>query len=189
MHVWCIDSLYTTSEQLGSKVKGKEHGGVDGGIKCVGCHNQQKNEEMQTQFGNFAELVPFEVMRGNLQPLGKRIETVVLYTHTLVLSRKKHQLELIARKPCCKCTYDKSRIPKIIDFEVLDTDPKELIYYISCVAAYGFDHIIIVGETDYGMICLDCYGRVFQLDDESQFFVAIEDSSKKRKKIQLMEMS
>ncbi|PKC15820.1 hypothetical protein RhiirA5_407723 [Rhizophagus irregularis] len=161
MHVWCIDSLYTTSKQLGSKVKGKEHGGVDGGIKCVGCHNQQKNEEMQTQFGNFAELVPFE------EEASVRIDS------------QKTMLQV----------HDKSRIPKIIDFEVLDTDPKELIYYISCVAAYGFDHIIIVGETDYGMICLDCYGRVFQLDDESQFFVAIEDSSKKRKKIQLIEMS
>ncbi|GBC44557.2 hypothetical protein GLOIN_2v1769868 [Rhizophagus irregularis DAOM 181602=DAOM 197198] len=39
--------------------------------------------------------------------------------------------------------------------DVLDTDPKELTYYITCVAEYGFDHIIIVGETTYGMIFLE----------------------------------
>ncbi|UZO03550.1 uncharacterized protein OCT59_023957 [Rhizophagus irregularis] len=77
---------------------------------------------------------------------------------------------------------DKSRIAKFIDFEVLDTDPKELIYYISCVAEYGFDHIIIVEETDYGMIFLDCYGRVFQLDDESQFLWPLGDSPEEAQK-------
>uniref|UniRef100_U9U1Q9 Uncharacterized protein n=1 Tax=Rhizophagus irregularis (strain DAOM 181602 / DAOM 197198 / MUCL 43194) TaxID=747089 RepID=U9U1Q9_RHIID len=46
-------------------------------------------------------------------------------------------------------------------------DPRELIYYINRVAEFGFNHIIIVGETEYGMIFIDCYGRVFMWDDES----------------------
>ncbi|RGB38640.1 hypothetical protein C1646_665222 [Rhizophagus diaphanus] len=49
---------------------------------------------------------------------------------------------------------------------VLDSDPRELIYYINRV---GFNHVIIVGETEYGMIFLDCYGRVLcgMMIDES----------------------
>ncbi|CAB4380231.1 unnamed protein product [Rhizophagus irregularis] len=61
----------------------------------------------------------------------------------------------------------KSRIATLIKYEVLDSDPRELIYYINCVAEFGFNHIIIVGETEYGMIFIDCYGRVFMWDDES----------------------
>ncbi|CAB5134836.1 unnamed protein product [Rhizophagus irregularis] len=55
----------------------------------------------------------------------------------------------------------------LIKYEVLDSDPRELIYYINRVAEFGFNHIIIVGETEYGMIFIDCYGRVFMWDDES----------------------
>ena len=52
-------------------------------------------------------------------------------------------------------------------FEILDGDPKELIYYITSIAEFGFDHIIIIGETyDSGLIFLDCYGRVFLWCDE-----------------------
>ncbi|GES73371.1 hypothetical protein GLOIN_2v1844033 [Rhizophagus clarus] len=41
---------------------------------------------------------------------------------------------------------------------------KELIGYIEEVIDYGFDHIIIIGELDYGILFLDCFGRVFNLD-------------------------
>ncbi|CAB4445599.1 unnamed protein product [Rhizophagus irregularis] len=62
---------------------------------------------------------------------------------------------------------EESRIATLIKYEVLDSDPRELIYYINRVAEFGFNHIIIVGETEYGMIFLGCYGRVFMWDDES----------------------
>ncbi|RIA90009.1 hypothetical protein C1645_738196 [Glomus cerebriforme] len=41
---------------------------------------------------------------------------------------------------------------------------EELIGYIEEVNRYGFDHIIIIGELYYGMLFLDCFGRVFNLD-------------------------
>ncbi|CAG8508600.1 7901_t:CDS:1 [Funneliformis caledonium] len=63
---------------------------------------------------------------------------------------------------------DKSRIATLIDYEIFDSDLKELIYYIRRVAEFGFDHIIIIGETECKMIFLDCYDRVFLWDDESQ---------------------
>ncbi|RIA82489.1 hypothetical protein C1645_743748 [Glomus cerebriforme] len=41
---------------------------------------------------------------------------------------------------------------------------EELIGYIEEVNRYGFDHIIIIGELYYGMLFLDIFGRVFNLD-------------------------
>ena len=41
---------------------------------------------------------------------------------------------------------------------------EELIGYIEEVKEYGFDHIIIIGKLYYGMLFLDCFGRVFNLD-------------------------
>jgi hypothetical protein len=56
MHVWGIDSLYTTSERSGSKVKDGELVGVDMAIGCVGCPNRRRTEELQTQFGELCEV-------------------------------------------------------------------------------------------------------------------------------------
>ncbi|CAG8574968.1 2944_t:CDS:2 [Paraglomus occultum] len=45
--------------------------------------------------------------------------------------------------------------------------PKDLICYIEDVRRYGFDHVIIIGERLYGMLFMDCYGRVFDWDSMS----------------------
>ncbi|CAG8704961.1 7357_t:CDS:2, partial [Ambispora leptoticha] len=47
-------------------------------------------------------------------------------------------------------------------------DPKGLQLYMMWAAKFGFNHIIIIGEIDYGMIFLDCYGRVFLWEDMCQ---------------------
>ncbi|RIA98049.1 hypothetical protein C1645_813274 [Glomus cerebriforme] len=36
--------------------------------------------------------------------------------------------------------------------------------YIESVKEFGFNHIIIIGERDYGMLFFDCYGRIFDWD-------------------------
>jgi hypothetical protein len=41
---------------------------------------------------------------------------------------------------------------------------EELIGYIEEVKGYGFDHIIIIRELNYGMLFLDCFSRMFNLD-------------------------
>nr|CAG8614810.1 1015_t:CDS:2 [Entrophospora candida] len=41
---------------------------------------------------------------------------------------------------------------------------EDLTCYIKEIKRYGFDHIIIIGERYCGMLFLDCYGRVFDLD-------------------------
>ncbi|POG59433.1 hypothetical protein GLOIN_2v1722091 [Rhizophagus irregularis DAOM 181602=DAOM 197198] len=78
-------------------------------LKCASnasdAITSEKRRNCRHNLGNCAESVPFEAMRGNFQHLRKRVEPVVLYTHTLALPRKKDQSELIAKAPCCKCTY------------------------------------------------------------------------------------
>lgn len=62
---------------------------------------------------------------------------------------------------------DISRIATLFKLKILDSDPKELTYYIRSIAKFYFDHIIIIGETNCGIIFLDCYDRVFLWDDEN----------------------
>jgi len=47
-------------------------------------------------------------------------------------------------------------------------DPIKLDCYIKHVAEFGFNHIIIIGELNYGMVFMDCFGRVFQWEDMLQ---------------------
>lgn len=45
-------------------------------------------------------------------------------------------------------------------------DPKEFTEftdYMESVAEFGFNHIIIIGEIDYGMVFMDCYSRCQRL--------------------------
>ena len=56
-------------------------------------------------------------------------------------------------------------------FPLHSRDPKEFIEstdYLESVAEFGFNHIMIIGEIDYGMVFMDCYGRLFQWEDMCQ---------------------
>jgi hypothetical protein len=63
-------------------------------------------------------------------------------------------------------------IANSLGFELHDKDQedyisyikKELDGYIEEAIDYGFDHIIIIGELNYGLLFLDCFGYVFNLD-------------------------
>ncbi len=46
-------------------------------------------------------------------------------------------------------------------FPIRSNEPEKLTYYMECIAEYGFEHIIFIGEMIYGIVFLDCYGRVF----------------------------
>ncbi|PKY50377.1 hypothetical protein RhiirA4_406420, partial [Rhizophagus irregularis] len=70
-------------------------------------------------------------------------------------------------------------IANSLGYEILDKDQddyinyikEELNIYIEEVMEYGFDHIIIIGEQDCGILFLDCFGRVFILDAMSSTLV------------------
>ena len=36
--------------------------------------------------------------------------------------------------------------------------------YVNVIQKFGFNHIILIGEREYGIIFLNCYGHVFVLD-------------------------
>ncbi|RIA87840.1 hypothetical protein C1645_827202 [Glomus cerebriforme] len=55
-------------------------------------------------------------------------------------------------------------------------EPEKLTYYMMCVAKYGFEHIIFIGEMIYGIVFLDCYGRVFQYEDMCQVLWPLGES-------------
>ncbi|RGB25308.1 hypothetical protein C1646_771919 [Rhizophagus diaphanus] len=136
-------TLYTTSKRLGSKVKSKEHGGVDVVIECVGCHNLQKNEEMQTQFGNFAE-----------SPTPRKTYQACHLVHAYPRLAQEENHGIDSQKQCCKCTYvmemmlhngvamilpyekfkDKSRIAKIIDLILIQRN--QYITYLVAMAGF-----------------------------------------------------
>ena len=58
-----------------------------------------------------------------------------------------------------------------------------LIYYIEEVKRFGFDHIIIIGELHYGMLFLDCFGRVFNLDSMTDQLLFLGDYFKTMERV------
>jgi hypothetical protein len=82
---------------------------------------------------------------------------------------------------------ERSRFASFIGHKFFtDSEAEDLTDYIARVEEFGFNHIIIVGEVDFGMIFLDCYGRIFKWDDESQILWPLgdlEDPHKHSKKL------
>ena len=56
------------------------------------------------------------------------------------------------------------------------SDLEKLDYYYECVAEFGINHIIVIGEMLYGLLFLDCYGRVFQWENMEQVLWPMGDS-------------
>ncbi|CAB4401352.1 unnamed protein product [Rhizophagus irregularis] len=70
-------------------------------------------------------------------------------------------------------------IANSLGYKIYDKDQEDYIKYIkeefNCyieeVMEYGFDHIIIIGQQNCGILFLDCFGRVFNLDGMSSTLV------------------
>ncbi|RGB40465.1 hypothetical protein C1646_687788 [Rhizophagus diaphanus] len=62
------------------------------------------------------------------------------------------------------------------DLPANSCDPEMLNHYYECVAEFGFNHIIVIGEMLYGLLFLDCYGRVFQWENMEQVLWPMGDS-------------
>jgi hypothetical protein len=93
--------LSKTSKQSGSEDKGRELPDVKVGIDVMDVLTEEDKKVCRHALGNCAESVPFEAMRGNLQP---HTEPVFLYTRTLALPTENHRV-LIAKDPSRKCKY------------------------------------------------------------------------------------
>ncbi|CAG8691769.1 4696_t:CDS:2 [Funneliformis caledonium] len=175
IHDGCVDSLSSTSEQPVSCDKDREHANVKMGKECEGCPNRRTIGQLQAQFGKLCRIGS---LGGNAWKTTAPKSCRSVHPHAI--PKKDHQLLKVIQP--FDTFEEKSRIATLINYKVLDSDPKEIVYYITCVAEFGFDHIIIIGETDYGMIFLDCYGRVFLWDDESQMIWPFGNSPEKASK-------
>ncbi|CAG8464629.1 1874_t:CDS:2 [Ambispora gerdemannii] len=196
IHNGFVDSLsaISISDNGGSKYKDGENTDITLGKEREGCPNTGTIGKMQASFG---KLLRIGSLGGdgwkNIVP-GKTCRLV--HADYRFTSKGKSNTEnptTMSQVQLCegkngrtsRCNdslilvdafKDNSRIATLVDYEVLDSDPKELIYHIRCVANFGFDHIIIIGETEYGMIFLDCYGRVFLWENESQMLWPLGNS-------------
>ncbi|CAG8667322.1 12848_t:CDS:2 [Funneliformis caledonium] len=181
IHDGCVNSLRSTNECTGSESKGTEHADFEMGSRHEECPNRRTIGEMQTRFG---KLLRIGSLGGNAwKPTTPQKTCRLVHAHSrytqegssIECHKTMSQVSVCVGKDespsCCDNTLilvdtfeDKSRIANSITLRILDSDPKELIYYITCITEFGFDHIIIIGETYGGVIC---YGRVFLWDDEN----------------------
>ncbi|GBB86570.1 hypothetical protein RclHR1_00130011 [Rhizophagus clarus] len=82
-------------------------------------------------------------------------------------------------------------IANSLGFKLYDEDQEdyisyikeELIGFIEEIVNFGFDHIIIIGELNYGMLFLDCFGRVFDFDAMTCTVLFLGDCSERIKRV------
>ncbi|CAB4415858.1 unnamed protein product [Rhizophagus irregularis] len=125
-------------------------------LGCIGCGcpNQKTIEGIQASFGKLCRI---SSLRGDVWESSTPHRTCLL-VHAYPQDQELESTR-IGSQSCFDSTLilvdtfedikDRFRIASYIDFDILKSDPKELIYYINRVAKFGFDHIIIIGETEY----------------------------------------
>ncbi|RGB29581.1 hypothetical protein C1646_766469 [Rhizophagus diaphanus] len=156
IHDRCVNLLQSESERIGNRVEDREHVNVNVGIGCRQCPNQRIIKALQLQFGKLLRI------RSSIIKNQESMSQMPVCEKTDGTASHCRDTSMLVDK-----FEDISRIATLLKFEILDEDPKELTYYITCIAKFYFDHIIIIGETNCGVIFLDCYGRVFLWDDEN----------------------
>ncbi|CAI2194225.1 10660_t:CDS:2, partial [Funneliformis geosporum] len=185
IHDGCVNSLRSGSERTDNRVEDREHADVNVGIGCGQCPNRGTIKALQSRFG---KLLRIGSLGGDAwKPTTPSKTCHLVHAHSRYTKEGSSIIKnqgSMSQVPVCEKTdgtasrcrdtsmlvdkfEDISRIATLLKFEILDEDPKELTYYITCIAKFYFDHIIIIGETNCGVIFLDCYGRVFLWDDEN----------------------
>jgi hypothetical protein len=201
IHDGCISSLPNTNELKSSKIESTKNADVTMDVRLSNCPNSRKLDDLETQFGKLLRVGslagnywtdeirsrPCRLVHAHSRPAQETSRTIDCQ-ETLC------NLQLCDNPNCFSSagnnspsnnnslilidTFEKSVRFQIATFikGLSNTDPKELVYYIADVAELGFDHIIYIGETEYGMIFLDCYGRVFLWDNMCQMAYPLGDS-------------
>jgi hypothetical protein len=172
------------------------------GIRLSKCSNSKSLKELETQFGklfrvgslggyNWTDDIPSRPCR-LVHPHARYTQGTSI---TIEYQGAVSHLRIYEESNCFSLasnnslilveTFERSVRSQIAIFMECEaqsnTDPKELVYYIAGVADLGFDHIIYIGEAGYGMLFLDCYGRVFVWEDMCQM-VYLGDSPEEEPK-------
>jgi len=152
IHDGFVDSLRSNSENRGSKDKEGENTDITVGKKLEGCPNTETIERIQASFGKllrigslggdgWKKIVPGKTCRlvhadSRFTGKGKSITENPTTMSQVQLCEGKN-----GRTSCCNDSLilvdafkDNSRIATLVDHEVLDSDPKELIlsYKMCC---------------------------------------------------------
>lgn len=190
MHIQHIDSLFSASKQRVSEIEGEEYEDVTVSDKCEKCSNRNTIDRMSSLFGKLRR-VNFLEGDAQFQSGGCRF----IYTHSnstqekLINNDQRTMLQVSVRDnsnsfaSASNNSYilvntfaEQSHFASFIGLKFFtDSEAEDLTDYIARVEEFGFNHIIIVGEVDFGMIFLDCYGRIFKWDDESQILWPLGD--------------
>ncbi|RGB24204.1 hypothetical protein C1646_773411 [Rhizophagus diaphanus] len=183
-----------------NRVENGEYADIKVGIECGGCPNRRTITGLQSRFGKLLRIGFLGGDAWKPTTLSKTCHPV--HAHSCYTEEGssiiKHQgsmsqvpvHERTNRTASCHSDTsilvdkfeDISHIATLFKFKILDVDPKELTYYIKCIAEFCFDHIIIIGETNCGVIFLDCCGHVFLWDDENLLLWPLGDSPEEASK-------
>ena len=60
------------------------------------------------------------------------------------------------------CESDRLRVASSTGIRIKNKISEDIVDDIQYVKWYGFNHIIILGQTDWGFFFLDCFGRAFK---------------------------
>ncbi|PKK73619.1 hypothetical protein RhiirC2_709503 [Rhizophagus irregularis] len=142
------------NERDGFRIEGERY---ENNERSKYCPNATRIRSLHVALG---ELVPWEALQGLN---GNHVD---LYTLTFTCGGDSPMvIEVIANE--CERNVFASYINHG-DCDVLNINcikpGSSLEDYVEEVQEYGFNHIILIGEREHGIIFLDCYGRLFTLD-------------------------
>ncbi|RUS17908.1 hypothetical protein BC937DRAFT_89358 [Endogone sp. FLAS-F59071] len=145
----------------------------------AGCQNKQTLEALRSTLGKLRRVGSL----GGADSLGDATTPcsfVLPCNHLQQSVATETEVSVQAVPIRCHHTEERGRIPLQVDTIVNDDirrefaisvgnklcieDGSDIFSGMYSVREYGFSHIIIVGEVTYGIVFLDCYGRVFAWD-------------------------
>ncbi|RIA93494.1 hypothetical protein C1645_762412 [Glomus cerebriforme] len=198
IHDGRVNSLPNKYKESGIRIKDKEHADINVGIGYGGCSNPRSIGILQSSFGKLCRVGSLAGYEWTTEVPSKTCRFVHAYPYPTQEASGSNRdqgnmSQMSVREgqndPTSSCNNtlilvdtfesksDRRNIATSIGCEdLIDSDPKDLTFYIANVAEYCFDHIIFIGEVNYGMIFLDCYGRVFLWEDMSQMLYPLRDS-------------
>ncbi|RGB43343.1 hypothetical protein C1646_749915 [Rhizophagus diaphanus] len=170
IHVWCVDSLQAGVEKrICTQNENEEYENIG---KLSGfCTNERAIKDLQTTIGELRRVCVYrhDVSERTMCMVPKgseRVESKGLgYDLSMVVDTF---VDESVRRNLASSIW--------CDLSINSSDPEKLSYYYECVAEFGFNHIIVIGEMLYGLLFLDCYGRVFQWENMEQVLWPVGDS-------------
>ncbi|CAG8588456.1 11132_t:CDS:2 [Ambispora leptoticha] len=193
VHVRCVDSLQN-SEKGSASIESKNNEDITMGFGA--CPNQRTIGALQTSFGKLFRIGTMGDVTWTTEIPTK--PCCFVFAHPCPTKGRGTNGDQESMSQVSKCDEQNEAFCNntlmVVDTFVNDTDRRHLASFIGCelpsdsgdpkglklyilwVAKFGFNHIIIIGEIDYGMIFLDCYGRVFMWEDMMQVLWPMGDS-------------